>query len=431
MIKITTLSIALIISIGFLSGCIQTTDINGDDESSEIDETTSFLLYGNITNNYAEDVEVDFIVSAEYYTDWYYSTVDEGTTIYPSAFEVKEYSCEVKAGYEKYFFLISWYYIGGELDGEQGGFAQVNFTNSVYEDVIYHVEIKRNKEIEISSTFHPPEPYEPLIVSISAITTSGIPPLTVLFTSNVEGSQGNITSYSWDFGDGNKATQQNPTHDFVSVGTYNVKLTVIDDYGATGTNSITIEVIPVEIIDYQDFAESYDWVRIVGLVKNFGNDNIEEVKVKATLYNSENSIIGFGDEYTHTADEYSGILMSQETTGFMFRFSNMPDYDHCTLEIESYSTTSQNAYHDNLEIIDIHEDPRDGYSYLSGIVRNLGNQDVSSVFVYANLLDGGKIAYIEKAPLGTVYSGQSESFNVWIWDSYAYDNYELEVTCWE
>ncbi|GAI47178.1 unnamed protein product, partial [marine sediment metagenome] len=55
--------------------------------------------------------------------------MNEGTTLYPSAFEVKEYSCDVKAGYEKYLFLISWYYSGGELDGEQGDFAQINFTN--------------------------------------------------------------------------------------------------------------------------------------------------------------------------------------------------------------------------------------------------------------------------------------------------------------
>ncbi|MBC7778149.1 MAG: PKD domain-containing protein [Phycisphaerae bacterium] len=39
-------------------------------------------------------------------------------------------------------------------------------------------------------------------------------------------ADGNITSYNWDFGDGNTSTEQNPTHTYAAPGTYNVCLTI-------------------------------------------------------------------------------------------------------------------------------------------------------------------------------------------------------------
>ena len=41
-------------------------------------------------------------------------------------------------------------------------------------------------------------------------------------------STGNPTSWTWDFGDGNSSTLQNPTHTYSSDGTYNVSLTISD-----------------------------------------------------------------------------------------------------------------------------------------------------------------------------------------------------------
>jgi hypothetical protein len=54
------------------------------------------------------------------------------------------------------------------------------------------------------------------------------------FTDN---SLGNITSWSWNFGDGNSSTSQNPTHTYAGNGTYNVTLIVTN--GAGCTDSIT------------------------------------------------------------------------------------------------------------------------------------------------------------------------------------------------
>ncbi len=58
----------------------------------------------------------------------------------------------------------------------------------------------------------------------------------VTFTNTSEGA----TSYAWDFGDGNKATDENPTHTYAKDDTYTVKLTATNAGG--GTDNITKEV---------------------------------------------------------------------------------------------------------------------------------------------------------------------------------------------
>lgn len=48
-------------------------------------------------------------------------------------------------------------------------------------------------------------------------------------------STGEIQTYSWDFGDGTKSTDANPTHTYTKAGSYIIKLTYKTDNGCTGT----------------------------------------------------------------------------------------------------------------------------------------------------------------------------------------------------
>ncbi len=68
--------------------------------------------------------------------------------------------------------------------------------------------------------------------------------LSVDFIDGSSDSDGTIASWSWNFGDGNTSTQQNPSHTYAAAGTYPVVLTVTDNGGAS--DSVTKNVTVVE-----------------------------------------------------------------------------------------------------------------------------------------------------------------------------------------
>ncbi len=60
--------------------------------------------------------------------------------------------------------------------------------------------------------------------------------------SSSSDTDGTITSYNWDFGDGSTGTGVNPTHAYALDGQYNVVLTVTDNGAATDTSTATVTV---------------------------------------------------------------------------------------------------------------------------------------------------------------------------------------------
>ncbi|MGH8488503.1 MAG: LamG-like jellyroll fold domain-containing protein [Gammaproteobacteria bacterium] len=74
--------------------------------------------------------------------------------------------------------------------------------------------------------------------SFSANRTSGVAPLTVTFTDS---STGNITTWSWDFGDGTTSTAKSAAKTYTSPGRYTVGLTVTGPAGSdTATRTISV-----------------------------------------------------------------------------------------------------------------------------------------------------------------------------------------------
>ncbi|HDL85313.1 MAG TPA: PKD domain-containing protein [Candidatus Acetothermia bacterium] len=70
------------------------------------------------------------------------------------------------------------------------------------------------------------------------------------FTANFDAtlsydSNGQIKSYLWDFGDGASGQGAQVTHNYDKNGTYRVSLTVIDNHGASGASSLTVQALNI------------------------------------------------------------------------------------------------------------------------------------------------------------------------------------------
>src|SRR5690606_18847333 len=85
--------------------------------------------------------------------------------------------------------------------------------------------------------------------------------LTCNFTDTSEDSDGSIVARRWDFGDGETATAQHPSHTFPAVNTFTVTLTVTDDRGGVDSfrqtlvaeDTISVIAMPgrIEVEDYK------------------------------------------------------------------------------------------------------------------------------------------------------------------------------------
>jgi len=82
------------------------------------------------------------------------------------------------------------------------------------------------------------------IADFSGAPMSGLPPLGVSFTDL---SQNTVTTWAWDFGDGNTSSVQNPLNTYNNSGVYTVSLTVTGPGGSdteTKTDYITVDYHP-------------------------------------------------------------------------------------------------------------------------------------------------------------------------------------------
>jgi PKD repeat protein len=135
-------------------------------------------------------------------------------------------------------------------------------------------------------------PKQPPIASFTFTPTC--PEVNQIVTFDASASydpDGNIVSYTWDFGDGNITTTSNTTitHKYTSYGDYLVKLTVTDNDDLTDDETATIHVSqhPIaaftfspldplihEVVTFDASASSPDGGVIVNYTWNFGDGNV-------------------------------------------------------------------------------------------------------------------------------------------------------------
>ncbi len=87
-----------------------------------------------------------------------------------------------------------------------------------------------------------PDLYAPVANFTVSPGTSGQAPFTVTFNGSTSTACAGITSYAWDFGNGQNNTGQAPSTTYSSAGTYQATLTITDQQGATSTKTQSISV---------------------------------------------------------------------------------------------------------------------------------------------------------------------------------------------
>jgi len=156
--------------------------------------------------------------------------------------------------------------------------------------------------------------------------------LAVQFTDS---STGNPVSWTWDFGDGEKSTNQNPQHQYQNSGIFNVTLTVSNGASSKSLTK-TITVIPAltpgfsfspvnpeagELIQFQDSTSgnpsAWSW--------NFGDGSTSNLQNPSHLYNNAGTYtvtlqISNGD-YTKTVSKTITVL-APITVGFSYSPAN-------------------------------------------------------------------------------------------------------------
>ena len=118
------------------------------------------------------------------------------------------------------------------------------------------------------------------IITTTPTTLSGNVPFTVSLDAST--STGDISSYSWNFGDNNSGSGSQTTHTFTTPGTFNTILTVTSTNGSTSQQSVTVNVLDAPLADFTTnpvsltgdipFTVSYDASSSTGNITSFAWD---------------------------------------------------------------------------------------------------------------------------------------------------------------
>jgi PKD repeat protein len=98
---------------------------------------------------------------------------------------------------------------------------------------------------------HDPPTFGDPVAVAGSLPYSGYVNVPVTFdgSASYDSDGGALVSYSWDFGDGATGSGMTTQHTYAEAGTYLVSLTVVDDEGASNTNSTTATISAGAVLD--------------------------------------------------------------------------------------------------------------------------------------------------------------------------------------
>lgn len=156
---------------------------------------------------------------------------------------------------------------------------------------------------------------KPPVASFEASPLSGGPPLEVKFNASYSyDPDGNIVSYSWNFGDGAMGTGKTVTHVYTKIGTYIATLTVKDDDGLEDRISQEIKIVSGPIARFTANPKKGQ----APLTVNFdaSNSKPSENSEKITSYEWDfgDESKGTGEKVTHTYYKYGTFIVTLKVT---------------------------------------------------------------------------------------------------------------------
>jgi len=235
------------------------------------------------------------------------------------------------------------------------------------------------------------------------------------------------------------------TNDYTSLILTLLNPLIEDDEGFTFhlNKQYTYEKIPeLKILKNVSYSYLDTWVSVDGIIKNVADVPINNVKIRATLYDKSGNIIKTNQRWDDDLIDYlydsphPGYIKPGETSFFTITFQDVRYYDHYRIEIASFNSGYSEGCREGLVISNIKDNIAEytlNYE-VTGNVKNDGSNKQEIVSVWGAFYDShGSLICISQdytLPLD-MYSGQSEEFEITVMnfmiDSNRISNYDLKI----
>jgi PKD repeat protein len=134
--------------------------------------------------------------------------------------------------------VVAWSWDFGDGQGSSGPTPSHTYASAGSYTVRLTVRDEDGSTDEVTHSVTVNAPNQPP----TAAFNSNCSDLTCSFGDQSSDPDGQVSSWSWDFGDGQTSSDRSPSHTYASGGTYSVALTVTDNQGATGTRTEQVTV---------------------------------------------------------------------------------------------------------------------------------------------------------------------------------------------